>query len=108
MTMKKKIVMSTMHVDFAYVDESHNVKNIRVSSWKDLRQMKNERSLQHFWLMSMSSMLISVDSSNIIDALNIALSSAWNNSNHHLFNLYFTRLKEFIKLIVKERDSELN
>ena len=108
MTMKKEIVMSTMHVDFACVDESHNVKNMRVSSWKDLRQMKDERSSQRFWLMSMSSTLISVDSSNIIDVLDIASSSAWNNSNHRLFNLHFTRLKEFIKLIVKKRDSELN
>ncbi len=70
--------------------------------------MKDERSSQHFWLMLMLSMLISVDSSNIIDALDIASSSSWNNLNHHLFNLYFTRLKEFIKLIVKERDSKLN
>ncbi len=56
----------------------------------------------------MLSMLISIDSSNIIDALNIASSSAWNNSNHRLFDLHFTRLKEFIKLIVKERDNKLN
>ena len=108
MTMKKEIVMSTMHIDFTYVDESHNVKNMQVSSWKDLKQMKDERFSQRFWLVSMSSTLISVNSSDIIDALNIASSSAWNNSNHRLFDLHFTRLKEFIKLIVKERDSELN
>ncbi len=108
MTMKKEIIMSTMHVDFACVNKSHNVKNMQVSSWKDLKQMKDERSSQRFWLMSMLSTLISVDSSDIIDALNITSSSAWNNSNHHLFDLYFTCLKEFIKLIVKERDSELN
>jgi len=108
MTMKKEIVMSTMHIDFACVDESYNVKNMQVSSWKDLRQIKDERSSQRFWLVSMLSTLISVDSSNIIDVLNIASSSSWNNSNHHLFDLHFTRLKEFIKLIVKKRDSELN
>ncbi len=108
MTMKKEIVMSTMHVDFACVNENHNVKNMQVSSWKDLRQMKDERFSQCFWLVSMSSTLISVDSSDIIDALNIASSSTWNNLNHRLFDLYFTHLKEFIKLIVKERDSELN
>ncbi len=107
-TMKKEIVMSTMHIDFAYVDESHNVKNMQVSSWKDLRQMKDERSSQRFWLVSMSSTLISVDSSDIINALDIASLSAWNNSNHRLFDLHFMRLKEFIKLIVKEKDSELN
>jgi len=108
MTMKKEIVMSTMHVDFACVDKSHNVKNMQVSSWKDLRQMKDERSLQRFWLMSMLSMLINVNSSNIINVLDIASSSSWNNSNHHLFDFHFTRLKKFIKLIVKERDNELN
>ncbi len=35
--MKKEIVMNTMHVNFAYVDESYNVKNMQVSSWKDLK-----------------------------------------------------------------------
>lgn len=79
-----------------------------MSSWKDLKQMKDEESSQRFWLMLISSMLINVDSSNIIDALDITSSFAWNNSNHHLFNLYLTCLKEFIKLIVKEKDSELN
>lgn len=97
-----------MHVNFACVDESHNVKNMQVSSWKDLRQMKDERSSQHFWLVSMLSMLINVDSSDIIDALNITSSSSWNNSNHRFFDFYLTRLKEFIKLIVKERDNNLN
>ncbi len=32
MTMKKEIVMSTMHIDFACVDESQHVKNMQVSS----------------------------------------------------------------------------
>ncbi len=32
MTIKKEIVMNTMHVDFACVNESHNVKNMQVSS----------------------------------------------------------------------------
>ncbi len=106
--MKKEIVMSIMHVDFAYVNKSHNVKNMWMSSWKNLRQMKDERFLQHFWLILMSSTLINVDSSDIINALDIASSFSWNNSNHCLFNLHFIRLKEFIKLIVKKKDSELN
>ncbi len=55
MIMKKEIVMSTMHVDFAYVNENHNVKNMQVNSWKDLKQIKDERSSQRFWLMSMLS-----------------------------------------------------
>lgn len=100
--------MSTMHVDFMYVNESHNVKNMWMSSWKNLRQMKNERFSQRFWLMSMLSTLISIDSFNIIDALNIASSSSWNNLNHLLFNLHLLHLKEFIKFIVKEQDNKLN
>ncbi len=43
MTMKKEIVMSTMHVDFACVDKNHNVKNMQVSFWKDLLEISIER-----------------------------------------------------------------
>jgi len=74
--MKKEIVMSTMHVGFACVDESHNVKNMRVGPWKDLGQMKDERPSQRFWLVPMSGTLISADPSDIIGALDIASSPA--------------------------------